>query len=68
MYLYEYITIYGESIMPTWNIPNYQVLYMNSNGNLVSDFKAEYDNSMAFIVYPNGFKIPAWLILGESFK
>lgn len=54
--------------MPTWNIPNYQVLYMNSNGNLVSDFKAEYDNSMAFIVYPNGFKIPAWLILGESFK
>lgn len=54
--------------MPTGSIKNYEILYMNPDGSFVGAFKADYENSLAFIVHENGFKIPAWLILGAFWK
>lgn len=54
--------------MLTGNQSNYQVLYMNPDGQMVSGFKAHYEGSMAFIVHDNGFHIPAWMVWGDSWK
>ncbi len=43
--------------MATCEQPPFDFLYLNSDGNYVSNFKAEYDTD-CYLVYKNGFIIP----------
>lgn len=47
----------------------YEILYGHEDGNFYTALKLPYaGKSEAFICYPNGFKIPAWLIWGDEWR
>lgn len=53
--------------MPTGIVRPFEYLYGHEDGEFYSLFKCPYEGkSELFLVYPNGFNIPASFVLGDG--
>jgi hypothetical protein len=52
--------------MATWQEQNFEMKWLHEDGNFYSAFKLPYEGKSAlFLVYNNGFSIPADFVMGK---